>query len=94
MFLLAFEFLVSDQEMMLSYLCSVELQKSSQPCLSHMSDASFSIYIEFFNHLDNVCFFLHSTVWQERTEDTVSMARSDVVVGVLLVSCREEAPQR
>ncbi|XP_053993393.1 uncharacterized protein LOC128884209 isoform X2 [Hylaeus volcanicus] len=43
----------------------------SKPCLSALSETAFSVYVQFFNHIDNICFYLQSTAWQEKTEETV-----------------------
>lgn len=48
-----------------------EIMTILKSCQHHQSDLAFQVYIQFFNHLDNICFFLHSQVWQEKTDDTV-----------------------
>lgn len=43
--------------------------------------AAFNAYTEFFTHSQNICFFLQSQVWHEKTEETVSkLAKSSEVV--------------
>lgn len=61
------------------------LESRSQLCLSALSESAFSVYIQFFNHIDNICFYLHSTAWQQRTENTINRltATSEEVVSQL-----------
>ena len=46
---------------------------SIQECTNgdKMTDAAFQIYTEFFAHTSNMCYYLQSKVWQERTEGTI-----------------------
>lgn len=60
---------------------AVQLDSLVKLCLSHLSESAFHTYIEFFNHLDNICFFFHSQLWQEKTDDTVNRL-SDVSADV------------
>ncbi|PIK52669.1 hypothetical protein BSL78_10436 [Apostichopus japonicus] len=63
------------------YPCSEDQSTSS--CLSPMQTdiAAFNAYTEFFTHSQNICFFLQSQVWHEKTEETVSkLAKSSEVV--------------
>eukprot|EP00923_Selenidium_pygospionis_P006944 GHVN01011943.1.p1 GENE.GHVN01011943.1~~GHVN01011943.1.p1 ORF type:complete len:554 (-),score=135.64 GHVN01011943.1:212-1873(-) len=41
-------------------------------CLPHLSESAFEVYIQFFNHLDSICFYLTSSAWQSSTEATVN----------------------
>lgn len=44
----------------------------AQKCLGGLSESAFEVYIQFFNHIDNICFYMQSTLWQEKTEETVN----------------------
>ena len=41
-------------------------------CTQDMDDAAFDAYTTFFAHTSNMCYFLSSQAWQERTEDTIT----------------------
>ena len=38
----------------------------------NMDDSSFQIYTQFFTHTMNMCYFLQSTLWQQKTESTIN----------------------
>eukprot|EP00914_Ancora_sagittata_P020246 GHVO01040161.1.p1 GENE.GHVO01040161.1~~GHVO01040161.1.p1 ORF type:complete len:471 (+),score=59.86 GHVO01040161.1:74-1486(+) len=42
-------------------------------CKEGLTDTAFIVYIEFFNHIENLCFFVQSALWQQRTEETVRL---------------------
>lgn len=41
-------------------------------CLQRLSDFAFQIYTQFYNHIDSVCFYLQSHLWQTQTERSVN----------------------
>ena len=41
-------------------------------CTRDMTPEAYNVYTEFFTHTQNICFFLQSQVWQQKTEDTVN----------------------
>jgi len=53
-----------------TYNCSRE--RSIQDCTRNMDDLAFNAYTTFFTHTTNICFYLQSQAWQERTENTIS----------------------
>ncbi|KXJ11268.1 Protein brambleberry [Exaiptasia diaphana] len=53
-----------------TYNCSRD--KSIEDCTGNMDDTAFNAYTTFFTHTTNICFYLQSQAWQQRTEDTNS----------------------
>lgn len=46
-------------------------------CTKHMSSEAYNVYIEFFTHTQNICFFLQAQLWQELTEDSISRLKDN-----------------
>ena len=42
-----------------------------ESCIGAMKPEAFNVYTEFFTHTQNICFFLESQAWQERSELTI-----------------------
>ena len=40
-------------------------------CLQHMDHDAYQVHAEFVTHTQNVCFFLESQVWHDKTESTI-----------------------
>lgn len=53
------------------YSCSRETQSIEQ-CTGSMDDTTYLAYTTFFTHTANICFYVKSEMWQQRTEDTIS----------------------
>lgn len=53
------------------YSCSREIQ-SIEECTGKMDDTTYLTYTTFFTHTANICFYVKSELWQQRTEDTIS----------------------
>ena len=53
------------------YSCSRETQSIEQ-CTGRMDDTTYLAYTTFFTHAANICFYVKSEIWQQRTEDTIS----------------------
>ena len=53
------------------YFCSRETQ-SIEECTGKMDDTTYLAYTTFFTHTANICFYVKSELWQQRTEDTIS----------------------
>ena len=51
--------------------CSRETQ-SIEECTGKMDDTTYLAYTTFFIHTANICFYVKSELWQQRTEDTIS----------------------
>lgn len=49
-----------------TYKCTDEMSIAS--CTSEMTESAFDVYTQFFNHIEDVCFYLQSQLWQEKTE--------------------------
>jgi hypothetical protein len=73
-----------------TYNCSRD--KSIEECTRDMEDLAFTAYTTFFTHTTNICFYLQSQAWQERTENTVSkLSRtSEEVAGQLENSIKNQ----
>ena len=72
------------------YSCSRETQSIEQ-CTGSMDDTTYLAYTNFFTHTANICFYVKSELWQERTENTISnLARTSQDVAAQL----EESAQR
>ena len=58
-----------------TYDCStaegMTLQRLKE-CTKDMDDTAFATFTTFFAHTSNICFFLLSRAWQERTENTIT----------------------
>ena len=61
-------------------------------CTKDMDDTAFVTFTTFFAHTSNICFFLLSRAWQERTENTITeLSRtSEHVVGQLQESVAKQ----
>ena len=46
--------------------------KTVKECTKSMDNTAFNVYTTFFTHTSNICYFLQSQAWQERTERTVT----------------------
>ncbi|EDO49811.1 predicted protein [Nematostella vectensis] len=57
-----------------TYNCSRD--RSIEDCTGNMDETAFSTYTHFFTHTTNICFYLQSQAWQEKTEDTISKLSS------------------
>lgn len=66
-----------------TYACSHEMTIAS--CTSEMTESAFDIYTQFFNHIEDVCFYLQSQLWQEKTE-RVSTSQSNKIDNILMYS--------
>lgn len=75
-----------------TYQC--EPSHTVQQCTSGMSDVAFTTYTEFFTHADNLCHFLQSEMWQERTEQTVNALASTSAVVADQLCVRAAVPLR
>ena len=53
-----------------TYPCTRD--QTVRECTQSMDHTSFMTYTNFFTHTSNICFFLQSQAWQERTERTVT----------------------
>ena len=53
------------------YSCSRDTQ-SIEECTGKMDDTTYLAYTTFFTHTANICFYVKSELWQQRTEDTIS----------------------
>lgn len=72
------------------YSCSRETQSIEQ-CTGSMDDTTYLAYTTFFTHTANICFYVKSELWQQKTEDTISnLARTSQDVAAQL----EESAQR
>ena len=72
------------------YSCSRETQ-SIEECTGSMDDTTYLAYTTFFAHTTNICFYVKSELWQQRTEDTISkLSRTSQDVAAQL----EESAQR
>ncbi|KXJ10981.1 Protein brambleberry [Exaiptasia diaphana] len=73
-----------------TYNCSRD--KSIEDCTGNMDDTAFNAYTTFFTHTTNICFYLQSQAWQQRTEDTVSKLSktSEEVAGQLEHSLKNQ----
>lgn len=49
-----------------AYECSEEMTIAN--CTSEMTESAFDVFTQFFNHLEDACFYLQSQLWQEKTE--------------------------
>lgn len=49
-----------------TYECTEEM--SIAACTSKMTESAFDVYTQFFNHIEDACFYLQSQLWQEKTE--------------------------
>ena len=54
-------------------------------CTAAMSPAVFGVYTQFYNHADNICFFLHSEIWQREADQAVDalLSSSSAVAAAL-----------
>ena len=57
-----------------TYKCTDEMSIAN--CTSEMSESAFDVYTQFFNHIEDACFYLQSQLWQEKTE-RVSTGHTD-----------------
>ena len=53
-----------------TYFCTDAM--TIEECTRDMEPVAFQTYTEFFTHTGNICYFLQSQLWQERTEHVVS----------------------
>ena len=49
-----------------TYKCSHDM--SIAACTREMTESAFDVYTQFFNHIEDACFYLQSQLWQEKTE--------------------------
>lgn len=54
-----------------SYKCSQD--QTLEECTKVMDDADRGSFTTFFTHTQNICYFLRAQVWNEATENTISM---------------------
>ena len=54
------------------YPCHRDADISDCTSRDKMDDAAFQIYTEFFTHSNNMCYFLQSALWQDKTEGTIN----------------------
>ena len=52
-----------------SYECTEDMSISE--CTEEMSESAFDVYTQFYNHIEDVCFYLQSQLWQEKTEQLI-----------------------
>ncbi|XP_065896465.1 uncharacterized protein [Dysidea avara] len=52
-----------------SYECTEEMSISE--CTKDMSESAFDVYTQFYNHIEDACFYLQSQLWQEKTEKLI-----------------------
>jgi len=52
-----------------SYQCTDNM--SIRECTKDMSESAFDVYTQFYNHIEDACFYLQSQVWQEKTEKLI-----------------------
>ena len=72
------------------YSCSRGTHSIEQ-CTGSMDDTTYLAYTTFFAHTANICFYVKSELWQEKTEDTISkLSRTSQDVAVQL----EDSAQR
>ncbi|KAJ7376833.1 hypothetical protein OS493_031981 [Desmophyllum pertusum] len=72
------------------YSCSRGIHSIEQ-CTGSMDDTTYLAYTTFFAHTANICFYVKSELWQEKTEDTISkLSRTSQDVAVQL----EDSAQR
>eukprot|EP00917_Polyrhabdina_sp_WS-2016_P016599 GHVP01035888.1.p1 GENE.GHVP01035888.1~~GHVP01035888.1.p1 ORF type:complete len:536 (+),score=83.89 GHVP01035888.1:1176-2783(+) len=55
---------------------SKTLMASTSSCKKQLSDTAFLVFVEFFNHVDNICYHIQSTMWQEKTENLIDQLGS------------------
>lgn len=65
-----------------SYPCPSEKNIADCTSSSSMGDAAFQVYTEFFTHTSNICFFVQSQLWQEKTEGTINRLSDASVMAV------------
>jgi len=66
------------------YACSRETQ-SIEECTGKMDDTTYLAYTTFFTHTANICFYVKSELWQQRTEDTIAkLSRTSLDVAAQL----------
>ena len=51
------------------YDCSPEI--TIENCIKVMKPEAYGVYVEFFTHTQNICFFLQSHAWQQATDMTI-----------------------
>lgn len=74
----------SDQNILLETGCNINeafvflsenddqrLDTVIKQCKQHMTGAALGSFVSMYNHLDNVCFYVNSELWQKKTEQTV-----------------------
>ena len=52
-----------------SYECTEDMSISQ--CTIEMTDSAFDVYTQFYNHIEDACFYLQSGLWQENTEKLI-----------------------
>ena len=55
-----------------TYPCPKNVDISECTSTEKMDDAAFHVYTEFFTHSNNICYFVQSLLWQEKTETTIN----------------------
>jgi len=53
-----------------TYECSDKM--SIAKCTGEMTESAFDVYTQFFNHIEDACFYLQSQLWQEKTERVIT----------------------
>ena len=64
-----------------TYKCTDDMSIAS--CTSEMTESAFDVYTQFFNHIEDACFYLQSQLWQEKTE-RVNTCHKNVVVMIII----------
>ena len=49
-----------------TYQCTDEM--SIVNCTIEMTESAFDVYTQFFNHIEDACFYLQSQIWQEKKQ--------------------------
>ena len=49
-----------------TYKCTDDMSIAN--CTSDMTESAFDVFTQFFNHIEDTCFYLQSQLWQEKTE--------------------------
>ena len=65
-------------------------QQELAACTRDMPSDAFNTYLEFFTHTQNMCFFLRSQIWHQKTENTIaSLADNSATVAKQLEASSE-----
>lgn len=67
-----------------TYECSDEM--SIAKCTREMSESAFDVYTQFFNHIEDACFYLQSQLWQEKTDQVILHVLNNVYFALTICS--------